>query len=133
MANRAALTGHLTYLDLCPSGLNGTYHQQTEGNEHKLGSCLVEFFSRPPSAGRRRGQCQQYRECLGCRTHELGNYFRLRELIHGERASRSIVNKTTALWSIWTMAAYLSASISTHAASDKYFAFRLLDCRHRAR
>ena len=63
----------------------------------------------------------------------LGNYFRLRELIHGERASRSIVNKTTALWSIWTMAAYLSASISTHAASDKYFAFRLLDCRHRAR
>ena len=24
-----------------------------EGNEHKLGSCLVEFFSRPPSARRR--------------------------------------------------------------------------------
>ena len=23
---RAALTGHLTYLDLCPSGLNGLYH-----------------------------------------------------------------------------------------------------------
>ena len=50
---RAALTSHLIYLDLCPSGLNGLYHQQTEGNEHKLGSCLVEFFSRPPSAGRR--------------------------------------------------------------------------------
>ena len=36
-----------------PGGLDGLYHQQTEGNEHKLGSCLVEFFSRPPSAGRR--------------------------------------------------------------------------------
>ena len=33
--------------------LDGLYHQQTEENEHKLGSCLVEFFSRPPSAGRR--------------------------------------------------------------------------------
>ena len=26
LTNRAALTGHLTYLDLCPSGLNGLYH-----------------------------------------------------------------------------------------------------------
>ena len=34
-------------------GLDVIYHQQTEGNQHKLGSCLVEFFSRPPSAGRR--------------------------------------------------------------------------------
>ena len=33
--------------------LDGLYHQQTEGNEHKRESCLVEFFSRPPSAGRR--------------------------------------------------------------------------------
>jgi hypothetical protein len=39
--------------DRCPGGLDGLYHHQTEGNEHKLGSCLVEFFSRPPSAGRR--------------------------------------------------------------------------------
>jgi hypothetical protein len=39
--------------DRCPGGLDGLYHQQTEGNEHKLGSCPVEFFSRPPSAGRR--------------------------------------------------------------------------------
>jgi len=53
MPNRAALTGHLIYVDLCPSGLNGLYPQQTEGNEHKRESCLVEFFSRPPSAGRR--------------------------------------------------------------------------------
>ena len=33
--------------------LDGLYHEQTKGNEHKLESCLVEFFSRPPSAGRR--------------------------------------------------------------------------------
>ena len=37
----------------CSNGLDGLYHQQTKGNEHKLGSCLVEFFSRPLSAGRR--------------------------------------------------------------------------------
>ena len=40
-------------MSMCSIGLDGLYHQQTEGNEHKLGSCLVEFFSRPPSAGRR--------------------------------------------------------------------------------
>ena len=34
-------------------GLDGLYHQQTDKNEHKRESCLVEFFSRPPSAGRR--------------------------------------------------------------------------------
>ena len=53
LPNRAALTGHLIYVELCPSGLNELYPQQTEGNEHKRESCLVEFFSRPPSAGRR--------------------------------------------------------------------------------
>ena len=37
-----------------PGGLDGLYHQQTEGNEHKRESCLVEFFCRPPSARRRR-------------------------------------------------------------------------------
>ena len=36
-----------------PGGLDGIYPQQPKKNEHKLGSCLVEFFSRPPSAGRR--------------------------------------------------------------------------------
>ena len=51
--NREALTDHLTYLNLCPFGLDGLYHQQTDKNEHKRESCLVEFFSRPPSAGRR--------------------------------------------------------------------------------
>ena len=39
--------------DRCPGGLDGLYHQQTEGNEHKRESCLVKFFSLPPSAGRR--------------------------------------------------------------------------------
>ena len=34
-------------------GYDGLYHYQTEGNEHKLWSCLVEFFSCPPSARRR--------------------------------------------------------------------------------
>ena len=33
--------------------LDGLYHQQKEGNEHKLGSCLVEFFSALRRAGRR--------------------------------------------------------------------------------
>ena len=37
----------------CPGGLDGLYHYQMEGNEHKRESFLVEFFSRPPSAGRR--------------------------------------------------------------------------------
>ena len=37
----------------CSAGKDGIYHQQMEGNEHKRESCLVEFFSRPPSAGRR--------------------------------------------------------------------------------
>ena len=44
---------HLIGLSKCSIGLDGLYHQQTEGNEHKRESCLVEFFSRPPSAGRR--------------------------------------------------------------------------------
>ena len=34
-------------------GSDCIYRQQTGKNEHKIGSCLVEFFSRPPSAGRR--------------------------------------------------------------------------------
>ena len=52
-SNRAALTEYMIMLVRCSIGLDGLYHQQTDGNEHKLGSCLVEFFSRPPSARRR--------------------------------------------------------------------------------
>ena len=51
-SNREALTGP-NHAHGVLRRLDGLYHQQTEGNEHKLGSCLVEFFSRPPSAGRR--------------------------------------------------------------------------------
>jgi hypothetical protein len=51
--NRAALTEYMIMLTRRSGRLHGLYPQQTEGNEHKLGSCLVEFFSRPPSAGRR--------------------------------------------------------------------------------
>ena len=53
MTNREALMENLIHLGTRSGGLNGLYHQQTEGNEHKRESCLVEFFSRPPSAGRR--------------------------------------------------------------------------------
>ena len=52
-SNREAPMVHLIGLSKCSIGLDGLYHQQTEGNEHKLGKFLVEFFSRPPSAGRR--------------------------------------------------------------------------------
>jgi len=40
-------------MSTCSFGINGLYPYQTEGNEHKRESCLVEFFARPPSAGRR--------------------------------------------------------------------------------
>ena len=53
MPNPEASTEYMIMLVGCPIGLDGLYRQQTKGNEHKLGSCLVEFFSRPPSAGRR--------------------------------------------------------------------------------
>ena len=52
-SNREAPMEHLIGLSKYSIGLDGLYHQQTEGNEHKLGSCLVELFSRPPGAGRR--------------------------------------------------------------------------------
>ena len=39
-------------------------------------------------------------------THRSGAFLvlRLRTVVRGERASRSIVNRTTALWSIWVVA-----------------------------
>ena len=53
VASRRGSNGSSNIAHSRRGGLDGIYHQQTEGNEHKLGSCLVEFFSRPPSAGRR--------------------------------------------------------------------------------
>ena len=36
---------------------------------------------------------------------------RLRTVVRGERASRSIVNRTTALWSIWMVASLILAGL----------------------
>ena len=36
---------------------------------------------------------------------------RLRTVVRGERASRSIVNRTTALWSIWKVASLILAGV----------------------
>ena len=36
---------------------------------------------------------------------------RVRTVVRGERASRSIVNKTTALWSIWMVASLILAGL----------------------
>ena len=44
-------------------------------------------------------------------THGSGAFLmlRLRTVVRGERASRSIVNRTTALWSIWVVASLIVA------------------------
>ena len=45
--------------------------------------------------------------------HRSGAFpvLRLRTVVRGERASRSIVNRTTALWSIWVMASLTLACL----------------------
>ena len=47
-------------------------------------------------------------------THRSGAFpgLRLRTVVRGERASRSIVNRTTALWSIWMVASLILAGFS---------------------
>ena len=52
-ANRADHTDHFIGLSNRSGGLDGLYHYQREGNTSNEGKCLVEFFSRPPSAGYR--------------------------------------------------------------------------------
>ena len=46
-------------------------------------------------------------------THRSGAFLvlRLRTVVRGERASRSIVNRTTALWSIWMVASLILAGL----------------------
>ena len=46
-------------------------------------------------------------------THRSGAFpvLRLRTVVRGERASRSIVNRTTALWSIWVVASLILAGL----------------------
>ena len=48
-------------------------------------------------------------------THGSGAFpvLRVRTVVRGERASRSIVNRTTALWSIWMVASLILAELST--------------------
>ena len=38
---------------------------------------------------------------------------RVRTVVRGERASRSIVNRTTALWSIWVVASLIVAGLGS--------------------
>ena len=47
-------------------------------------------------------------------THRSGAFPvpRVRTVVRGERASRSIVNRTTALWSIWMVASLILAGFS---------------------
>jgi hypothetical protein len=40
---------------------------------------------------------------------------RLRTVVRGERASRSIVNRTTALWSIWVVASLILAGVGSES------------------
>ena len=40
---------------------------------------------------------------------------RVRTVVRGERASRSIVNRTTALWSIWMVASLILAGLGVKA------------------
>jgi len=48
-----------------------------------------------------------------CINHRSGAFLvlRLRTVVRGERASRSIVNRTTALWSIWMVASLILAGL----------------------
>ena len=47
-------------------------------------------------------------------THRSGAFpvLRLRTVVRGERASRSIVNRTTALWSIWVVTSLILAYLA---------------------
>ena len=57
-SNRAEPTEYITYLSSRSGGLDGLYHCRREENTSNEGKCLVEFFSRPPSAGYRLQFCQ---------------------------------------------------------------------------
>ena len=50
-------------------------------------------------------------------THRSGPFpgLRLRTVVRGERASRSIVNRTTALWSIWMVSSLILAGLGYNA------------------
>ena len=50
-----------------------------------------------------------------CTNHRSGanSMPRVRTVVRGERASRSIVNRTTALWSIWMVSSSILAGLGT--------------------
>ena len=52
-----------------------------------------------------------------CTNHRSGAFpwLRLRTVVRGERASRSIVNRTTALWSIWMVSSLILADLGSNA------------------
>ena len=54
-------------------------------------------------------------------THRSGanSVPRVRTVVRGERASRSIVNRTTALWSIWVVASLILAGLGSEEFSHK--------------
>jgi hypothetical protein len=58
LRNRVVHTDHLTQLSNRSGGLDVIYHYQRDVNTPNEGRCLVEFFSRPPSAGRRLQFCR---------------------------------------------------------------------------
>ena len=53
--------------------------------------------------------------------HRSGAFpaLRLRTVVRGERASRSIVNRTTGLWSIWVVSSLILADLCLVAVLDK--------------
>ena len=53
--------------------------------------------------------------------HRSGAFpvLRLRTVVRGERASRSIVNRTTALWSIWMVASLILAGVGSELVLHK--------------
>ena len=53
--------------------------------------------------------------------HRSGAFpvLRLRTVVRGERASRSIVNRTTALWSIWVVASLILADLGFGSVFNK--------------
>ena len=55
-------------------------------------------------------------------THRSGAFprLRLRTVVRGERASRSIVNRTTALWSIWMVASLILAGLALMPFLNKH-------------
>ena len=66
-----------------------------------------------------------------CTNHRSGAFpgLRVRTVVRGERASRSIVNRTTALWSIWVVASLILAGSGSEPFSHKTWARKVDESR----